>query len=59
MSLYSGIVMIVIGVILWAIGQSNTIKEATISRILYIIGIILLVVGIIVLVLALIGVIIF
>jgi len=59
MSLYSGIVMIVIGVILWAIGTSSWIKEATISKVLYYIGIILIIVGIIVFVLALIGVIVF
>lgn len=55
MSLASGVIVMIIGVILWVIGQSNAIKEATISRALYYIGIILIIVGIIIFVFALMG----
>ena len=55
MSLESGIVAIIIGVILVVIARAVDI-EPTLNKILYIIGIIIVIIGIIILVLALLGI---
>jgi hypothetical protein len=56
MSLWNGIVLLILGIVFYVIGQARLIPEIpTINRILVIVGIVMAVIGMIVIILALIG----
>lgn len=56
MSLWNGVVLLIVGIIIYAIGAYRVIPEiATLNRILAIVGVILAVIGIILIILALVG----